>query len=166
MNEDKQSFSFSLSWVWPSSAPACFFLLLTGYWLLVSWYCWQGEVDEKNYSKISGGGSDSDTEANMCTGNSEDAIDIIKTYLKVKKRFPTLSHMSDVGIITDHERKIIEDIDLKCIQVDIKSSLKIFARLVWSQQINRSLFLQKSKMSIQWMEFIKRCLDARKQTTK
>ena len=85
----------------------------------------------------------------MCTGNSEDAIDIIKTYLKVKKRFPTLSHMSDVGIITDHERKIIEDIDLKCIQVDIISSLRIFARLVWSQQINRSLFLQKSKMSIQ-----------------
>ena len=27
--------------------------------------------------------------------------------------------MSDVGIITDHERKIIEDIDLKCIQVMI-----------------------------------------------
>ena len=55
----------------------------------------------------------------MCTGNSVDAFDSIKTYLQVKKRFPTLSHMSDVGIITDHERKIIEDIDLKCIQVDI-----------------------------------------------
>ena len=60
----------------------------------------------------------------MCTGNSEDAMVIMKTSLKVKKRFPTLSHMSDVGIITDHERKIIEDIDLKCIQVDIIYSWK------------------------------------------
>ena len=74
---------------------------------------------------------------------------IIKTYLKVKKRFPTLTHMSDVGIITDHERKIIEDIDLKCIQVDIISSPVKIARLVWSQEIYRSLFLQRNKMSIQ-----------------
>ena len=36
---------------------------------------------------------------------------------KVKKRFPTLSHLSDAGILTDHERKIIEDVDAKCIQV-------------------------------------------------
>ena len=36
---------------------------------------------------------------------------------QVKKRFPTLSHLSEAGIITDHERKIIEDIDQKCIQV-------------------------------------------------
>ena len=64
---------------------------------------------------------------------------ILKTYLKVKKRFPTLTHMSDVGIITDHERKIIEDIDLKCIQVKILFSLVKIARLVWSQEINRSL---------------------------
>ena len=43
----------------------------------------------------------------------------LKLELKVKKRFPTLTHMSDAGIITENERKIIEDIDLKCIQVQV-----------------------------------------------
>ena len=38
---------------------------------------------------------------------------------QVKKRFPTLSHLSDAGILTDQERKIIEDVDAKCIQVNL-----------------------------------------------
>ena len=37
--------------------------------------------------------------------------------VKVKKRFPTLTHLSEAGILTDQERKIIEDLDAKCIQV-------------------------------------------------
>ena len=37
--------------------------------------------------------------------------------VKVKKRFPTLTHLSEAGILTDQERKIIEDVDAKCIQV-------------------------------------------------
>lgn len=37
--------------------------------------------------------------------------------IKVKKRFPTLTHLSEAGILTDQERKIIEDVDAKCIQV-------------------------------------------------
>ena len=37
---------------------------------------------------------------------------------QVKKRFPTLGHMEEAGIITENERKIIEGLDEKCIQVD------------------------------------------------
>ena len=36
---------------------------------------------------------------------------------QVKKRFPTLGHMEEAGIITENERKIIEGLDEKCIQV-------------------------------------------------
>ena len=42
---------------------------------------------------------------------------MININLQVKKRFPTLGHLSEAGIITDQERKIIEDLDEKCIQV-------------------------------------------------
>ena len=42
--------------------------------------------------------------------------------LKVKKRFPTLNHLSDAGIITDNERVIIESLDEKCIQVSTEKS--------------------------------------------
>ena len=35
----------------------------------------------------------------------------------MKKRFPTLGHMEEAGIITENERKIIEGLDEKCIQV-------------------------------------------------
>ena len=37
--------------------------------------------------------------------------------IEVEKRFPTLTHLSEAGILTDQERKIIEDVDAKCIQV-------------------------------------------------
>ena len=37
--------------------------------------------------------------------------------VKVKKRFPSLTHLSEAGIITEQERKIIQDLDAKCIQV-------------------------------------------------
>ena len=37
--------------------------------------------------------------------------------VKVKKRFPSLTHLSEAGIITEQERKIIQDLDTKCIQV-------------------------------------------------
>ena len=37
--------------------------------------------------------------------------------VKVKKRFPSLTHLSEAGIITEQERRIIQDLDAKCIQV-------------------------------------------------
>ena len=49
--------------------------------------------------------------------NVQNYLFIVILILKVKKRFPSLSHLSDAGILTDHERKIIEDVDAKCIQV-------------------------------------------------
>ena len=39
------------------------------------------------------------------------------TSVQVKKRFPTISHLSEAGIITDNERIIVESLDEKCIQV-------------------------------------------------
>ena len=39
------------------------------------------------------------------------------TSIQVKKRFPTLSHLCEAGIITENEQKIVEGLDDKCIQV-------------------------------------------------
>ena len=44
--------------------------------------------------------------------------------LQVKKRFPSLGHLSEAGIITEQERKIIEDLDEKCIQVTALNCIK------------------------------------------
>ena len=82
----------------------------------------QGQADEEDHSQVPGSGSHPDTQAHVCPGQAgldSHAVTDAQGF-KVKKRFPTLTHMSDVGIITDHERKIIEDIDLKCIQVQIR----------------------------------------------
>jgi len=49
------------------------------------------------------------------------------TSVQVKKRFPTLKHLSDAGIITDSERIIIESLDEKCIQHP-----KYWMSLVWA----------------------------------
>jgi len=49
------------------------------------------------------------------------------TSVQVKKRFPTLNHLSDAGIITDNERVIIESLDEKCIQHP-----KYWMSLVWA----------------------------------
>ena len=38
----------------------------------------------------------------------------------MKKRFPTLGHMEEAGIITENERKIIEGLDEKCIQMEFE----------------------------------------------
>ena len=46
-----------------------------------------------------------------------------KPPLQVKKRFPTLGHMEEAGIITENERKIIEGLDEKCIQVSFSPFL-------------------------------------------
>ena len=45
----------------------------------------------------------------------------------MKKRFPTLSHLKEAGIITDSELKIIESVDEKCIQHP-----KYWMSLVWA----------------------------------
>ena len=83
----------------------------------------QGAPYAEDYSKVPCGCSHTDTEADMCPGDFKHQLDteIDDEFWKVKKRFPTLTHMSDAGIITENERKIIEDIDLKCIQVWIMS---------------------------------------------
>ena len=39
------------------------------------------------------------------------------TSITVKKRFPTLAHLCEAGIITENEQKIVEGLDDKCIQV-------------------------------------------------
>ena len=39
------------------------------------------------------------------------------TSIQVKKRFPTLGHLCEAGIITENEQKIVEGLDDKCIQV-------------------------------------------------
>ena len=44
-------------------------------------------------------------------------------FFKVKKRFPTLRHLVEAGIITDNERICIEGLDEKCIQVNLISKL-------------------------------------------
>jgi len=49
------------------------------------------------------------------------------TSIQVKKRFPTLSHLKEAGIITDSELKIIESVDEKCIQHP-----KYWMSLVWA----------------------------------
>ena len=41
------------------------------------------------------------------------------TSIQVKKRFPTLSHLCEAGIITENEQKIVEGLDDKCIQVEL-----------------------------------------------
>jgi len=52
------------------------------------------------------------------------------TSVQVKKRFPTLGHLSDAGIITESERKIIDALDEKCIQHP-----KYWMSLVWAGAI-------------------------------
>ena len=52
----------------------------------------------------------------------------------MKKRFPTLGHMEEAGIITENERKIIEGLDEKCIQVSFCSEIS----QVPDQQLNVS----------------------------
>ena len=41
------------------------------------------------------------------------------TSITVKKRFPTLAHLCEAGIITENEQKIVEGLDDKCIQVEL-----------------------------------------------
>ena len=41
------------------------------------------------------------------------------TSITVKKRFPTLAHLCEAGIITENEQKIVEGLDDKCIQVKL-----------------------------------------------
>jgi len=48
----------------------------------------------------------------------------------VKKRFPTLGHLTEVGILTENEQKIIEELDEKCIQHP-----KYWMSLVWAGAI-------------------------------
>ena len=38
---------------------------------------------------------------------------------QVKKRFPTLSHLCEAGIINENEKEVIKSLDEKCIQVFI-----------------------------------------------
>ena len=33
----------------------------------------------------------------------------------MKKRFPTLSHLCEVGVVTENEARIIQSVDDKCI---------------------------------------------------
>ena len=48
----------------------------------------------------------------------------------MKKRFPTLSHLCEAGIVTENEQKIIESVDEKCIQHP-----KYWMSLVWAGAI-------------------------------
>ena len=50
-------------------------------------------------------------------------------HVQVKKRFPTLGHMEEAGIITENERKIIEGLDEKCIQVSFSPTYPFPKRL-------------------------------------
>lgn len=52
------------------------------------------------------------------------------TSVQVKKRFPTLAHLSEAGILTEGEQKIIESLDEKCIQHP-----KYWMSLVWAGAI-------------------------------
>ena len=45
------------------------------------------------------------------------------TSIQVKKRFPTLAHLCEAGIITENEQKIVEGLDDKCIQVRLCQTL-------------------------------------------
>ncbi|XP_023340441.1 uncharacterized protein LOC111710568 isoform X2 [Eurytemora carolleeae] len=49
------------------------------------------------------------------------------TSVQVKKRFPTLDHVCEAGIVTENEKKIIEDVEQKCIQHP-----KYWMSLVWA----------------------------------
>ena len=53
----------------------------------------------------------------MAVANDHPVVSNFGSSDQVKKRFPTLGHMEEAGIITENERKIIEGLDEKCIQV-------------------------------------------------
>ena len=67
----------------------------------------------------------------------------------MKKRFPSLTHLSEAGIITEQESKIIQDLDAKCIQASQTVQYVSMSNL---GQTEGKYFLRKPITNIQYLQ--------------